>query len=165
MKARTLRIGLVASVVASSIVVRATTWAPKEVVCPICKTRNVFKTVASAGGYIYNWPSKYQYIFWPATDRAVVYCCRKCRLSAFMWDFERIPDGKLDDVRRALEGARIEGTYDDYLKIPMSERLQIAEKVYAALERDERSWCEFRYLSELLKEYSEKVRPQPRPAR
>ncbi len=44
-----------------------TTWADKEFVCPVCKTQNTFGVIMSYGTYIYQWPSKYQFIFWPMT--------------------------------------------------------------------------------------------------
>src|SRR5262245_56434861 len=62
----------------------ATTWAPKEVNCPLCQTKNTFKEPMSWGSYIYSWPEKFQYIFWPLTDKPVLYCCKKCHLTAFM---------------------------------------------------------------------------------
>jgi len=50
----------------------STTWADQEFVCPVCQTKNIFGVVTSYGSYIYQWPSKYQYIFWPLTDGHVL---------------------------------------------------------------------------------------------
>jgi hypothetical protein len=122
---------------------KATTWADKQVVCPICNTTNTFKEVMSYGTYIYQWPSKYQYIFWPLTDSPVLYSCKKCHLTAFMWDYLQIPKEKLATVQTALNGVAINGDQTEYTKIPMSQRLHVAEKVYSVLEKDDRFWCQF----------------------
>ncbi|HEU4386900.1 MAG TPA: hypothetical protein VFV34_03820 [Blastocatellia bacterium] len=121
----------------------ATTWAPKEVVCPNCKTTNTFQAIMSYGSYIYSWPSKFQYIFWPLIDSPVLYCCKKCRLTAFMWDFEQLPKDKFPAIQKQLNTAKLDGSFDVYTKIPMSARLLIAEKVYSELSKDDDFWCRF----------------------
>jgi len=123
--------------------VTATTWAPHDVVCPICKTTNTFMQPMSYGSYIYQWPSKYQYIFWPLTDSPVLYSCKKCHLTAFMWDFEDLPKDKLPSVERMLKDVPFSGKFEKYTEIPMSQRLLIAEQVYATLGQDEDAWCRF----------------------
>jgi len=119
-----------------------TTWSPKDFTCPDCSTVNTFQVIMSYGSYIYQWPSKFQYIYWPLTDTNVVYSCKKCRLTCFMWDYEKFPKEKLEEVRRKLQGIEIEEK-DDYAKIPMSQRLAAAERVYGVLGRDEEFWCRF----------------------
>lgn len=129
----------------------ATTWVPKESKCPVCQTKNTFLVVASYGSYIYHWDSKFQYIFWPHTDSPVLYSCKKCRLTAFMWDFEEIPKEKHAALRKALEDVKLDytgarsGHHEgaDYLRIPMTQRLAAASKVYEVLGRDEEFWGEF----------------------
>lgn len=129
----------------------ATTWSPHEVECPVCKTKNVFMTWVSYGNYIYQWESKFQLIFWPLTAEPVVYSCKKCRLSAFMGDFERVPKEKHAEILKRLEGVRLEyarpraGHDDgaDYLRIPVTDRLLAAERVYKVLERGDEFWCQF----------------------
>lgn len=123
--------------------VSATKWGAKEVICPICKTTNAFRAIMSYGGYIYNWPSKFQFIFWPLTHRFVLYSCKKCYLTCYMWDFEKIPKEKHEEIKKQLEGVTFDQDYDDYAKIPMSQRLYIAEKVYSVLDRDDEFWCQF----------------------
>jgi hypothetical protein len=123
--------------------IAATTWLPRKVTCPLCGTVNTFSSVMSWGTYIYEWPSKYQYVFWPYTDENVAYSCKKCRLTCFMGDFAKVPAEKHDALRRALAGVTFSGQYGDYSKIPMSRRLEVAEKVYSTLGKDDRSWCHF----------------------
>ena len=119
------------------------TWFPEVVECPVCKTKNVFLVVGSYGSYIYQYPSKYQMIFWPYTDGAAWYSCKQCRLTAFMGDFANIPQDKIQAVREALKDVKLppqkerpmELNYENatYRELPISARLVAAEKVYRAL--------------------------------
>lgn len=127
------------------------TWFPQEFTCPVCKTKNTFLVVGSYGSYIYHDASKFELIFWPLTDSPTVYSCRKCRVSAFMGDFEELPKEKHEELRKRAEGLKLEyarpaGEYDrgaDYLRIPSTQRLLAAEQTYQALGRDEEFWCRF----------------------
>jgi hypothetical protein len=121
----------------------ATTWAPRKVKCPLCETENQFQTVMSYGSYIYNWPSKFHFIFWPLTDGQSLYSCSGCRLTAFMGDFQNLPKDKLEAVKNALKDIKFDKDYSGYNEIPMTQRLKVAEKVYAAWGRDDQFWCLF----------------------
>ena len=119
------------------------TWHPAEVECPVCKTKNIFLRWGSYGSYIYQFPSKYQLVFWPYTASPAWYSCKKCRLTAFMGDFADIPQDKIPAVREALKDVTLppqkerpmELSYENatYLELPVSARLVAAEKVYRAL--------------------------------
>jgi len=121
----------------------ATTWFSEEITCPLCGTKNTFYSIRSYGTYIYQWPSRYQLIFWPKTDAFFLWSCKKCKLTTYMWDFEKIPEEKRDSIRAVLMDVSLSGEYKGYHGIPMPERLEIAEKVYRVLGRDEYFWCEF----------------------
>lgn len=121
----------------------ATTWFSEEIACPLCGTKNSLYSIGSYGSYIYQWPSKYQLIFWPKTDPFVLWSCKKCNLTAYMWDFENIPSEKRDSLRAVLKEVKLSGKYERYSDIPMTERLDIAEKVYQVLGRNDLFWCEF----------------------
>jgi uncharacterized protein (DUF2225 family) len=121
----------------------ATTWYPVEHTCPVCKHKHEYQEIASYGSYIYHWPSKYQYVYWPLTDLPSVYFCPKCHLSTYMWDFDSIPENKLDTLNKFLSSVVIEKNYKDYIEVPMTTRLEIAESVYKILGQDNRFWCEF----------------------
>jgi hypothetical protein len=123
----------------------ATTWFPKDVTCPVCRTVNQFQVPASYGSYVYQEPSKLQYVFWPATTDKFLYTCKQCRLTAYMGDFEAVPKEKVDELAKMLESeAKIEGPLVPYFDIPMVARLPIAERVYRIVGRDDNFWCEFR---------------------
>jgi len=123
--------------------VNATTWFPAEHTCPICKHKHEYKEIESYGGYIYNWPSKYQYVYWPLTDLPSVYCCPKCNFTTYMWDFDSVPENRVDTLTKFLSTVKLEKKYKDYIDIPMTTRLEIAENVYKILGRDNEFWCKF----------------------
>ncbi|HSE47631.1 MAG TPA: hypothetical protein VLA96_00325 [Terriglobales bacterium] len=114
-----------------------------EVTCPICGTKNKFYDYASWGSYVYQYPSKYQLVFWPSTDPTSWYICQHCHLSLAMWDFKEFPKEKVAVVKAALQGVKVEKKYKEYGEVPMSVRLEIAEKVYRLLDKDDGFWAHF----------------------
>jgi len=143
MRVRVLVLFLLLSLAGCLREVSATTWAPKDVVCPLCKTVNTFMDVMSYGSYIYQWPERFQFIFWPLTDTNVLYSCKKCRLTAFMWDFVEIPKEKLPAIKARLDTLALKPVEGEYTKVPMSARLDIAAEVYSIVGQDETFWCKF----------------------
>lgn len=122
------------------------TWAPVEVECPVCKTKNTFLQWVSYGSYVYQDPSKYQLVFFPFTSDAEWWSCKKCRYTASGGDFKTVSAEKLSALKQALAGVSLppqkeftpKNSHDlPYLKIPAFERLVAAEKVYSALERSD----------------------------
>lgn len=127
----------------SSIVI-ATTWFTKTYTCPVCETENKFKTIGSYGSYIYSWPSKYQYIYWPVTENSSVYSCNKCRYTAFMWDFKSLSGDTLEIIKNNIDNISISMQADSvYTDIPMSEKLETAESFYKLYQTDPDFWCRF----------------------
>lgn len=122
---------------------KATTWKPVIRECPICQHQSTYFVINSYGGYIYNWPSKYQYVFWPYIDSNYLYCCPHCRFTAFLCDFSNIPDEKIPLIKAKLFLTFPNKEEKRYCRIPMTTRLKIAEKVYQALGRDTEFWCTF----------------------
>lgn len=121
----------------------AITWFPKEFECPLDREKNTFMVVGSYGSYIYSYPSKYQWLFFPRTDTPTFYLCKKCHLAAYMWDFDKLPKEKMEAIRKSLIGVKVSKSFKEYTEIPVSERLEIMEKVYAVLDKDEDWWEEF----------------------
>ena len=138
-----LGISLVALLALGSGLLVATTWAPSNIVCPVCQTKNSFSEIMSYGSYIYGWPSKFQFVFWPMTDGNSLYSCKHCHLTLFMWDFKEVPPGKIEDLRAVLTGIHTDSDPAKYTDFPMSQRLEIAEKLYANLDKDDDFWCLF----------------------
>jgi hypothetical protein len=125
------------------VFVFAITTVEVKVVCPICHTENEFLDYASWGSYVYQYPSKFQLVFWPQTWSATVYSCKKCHLSLYMWDFKNFPKDKIEATKKVLEGTKLSGEYAKYTDIPASEKLKIAEQVYKGMNRDDDFWCQF----------------------
>ncbi|MBW1811504.1 MAG: hypothetical protein JRJ87_25170, partial [Deltaproteobacteria bacterium] len=79
-------------VMAMSASVIATTWGSKAVKCSLCGKETELEVIASYGSYIYRWPSKFQLLFWPRTTARFLYFCKHCHLTAYMGDFQKIPE-------------------------------------------------------------------------
>lgn len=121
----------------------ATTWFADDVECPLCGETNEFQAIGSYGSYIYNWPSKFELIFWPDTEGYALYSCRKCQYTCFMYDFRDPPEDKLDALRDAADEIDFGGGYKEYNDIPVMERLAAAEIIYRVLDRGDDFWCRF----------------------
>ena len=121
----------------------AITWHPEEFTCPIDKTKNTFLVVGSYGSYIYSYPSKYQWLFFPQTDSPTYYICKKCHLATFMWDFDKLPAAKLPAIQKILAGVKVQQVFKDYQDVPVTERLEIMEKVYSVLDKEDDWWESF----------------------
>ncbi len=121
----------------------AITWFPKEFTCPIDNEKNTFMVVGSYGSYIYSYPSKYQWLFFPLTDSPTYYICKKCHLTTFMWDFDKLPKEKINALKKILTDVKVSKNFTKYTELPISERLEIMEKVYAVLDQDEYWWERF----------------------
>lgn len=146
------KIIIISTVLLSSLVLLAailaakktkTTWFNVEVECPLCQTKNTFSEIGSYGGYIYNWPSKYQYIYWPSTDEHVLYSCAECKLTTYMWDFKSIAEKDHEKVKIVLQNQTVDKKTNHYSEMPMSVRCEIAESVYKVLSKDSLFWCDF----------------------
>jgi len=154
MKNAALLMVLVLALFLTASPVLGTTWGDVKKRCPLCNTEDTYSEVMSYGGYIFNWDSKFQFIFWPDTDEHILYACRKCHFTCRMMDFGRIPADKVDAVKACLIGTKLSSpdlskkktglqSTPPYSLTPMVERLVIAEKVYRALGRDDEWWCRF----------------------
>ncbi len=125
------------------ILCNAMTWSPVKIKCPYCGTKSVYYQLDSYDSHTYDYPSKYEYVFWPYVDGRVLYCCRRCWFTCFAWDFFSIPEGKRDGVKKILAKMAVFETDGDYNVIPMYYRLQIAEQIYQLYERNDGFWCHF----------------------
>lgn len=121
----------------------ATNWGPARYRCPVCKKMNTFLDIVSYGGYIYRWPEKYQYVFWPATEEYSFYCCKKCNYTACMFDFYAVPKHKLDTIRKYLKSVSVKYASNEYYSIPITTRLQIAENIYSITGQNHEFWSWF----------------------
>jgi hypothetical protein len=121
----------------------STTWAPVEKKCPFCGTKSEYYEIMSYGSYIYEYPSKYEYIFWPFIDGKLLYCCKKCWFTCYAWDFDSIPKGKRAEVKQVLDRLGVWETNGAYTVVPMYYRLKIAEEIYKLYDKNDEFWCHF----------------------
>ena len=129
-----------------SIAVLATTWASKDMQCPLCKKSTQMEVIASYGSYIYNWPSKHQLIFWPSTTGYGTYFCEHCHLAMFMGDFQDLAKASKEKqaaVKKAIAPLKKKQPDERYYQIPMTYRLTIAEAAYKQLDKNDAFWCRF----------------------
>jgi len=118
----------------------ATTWFKKKTKCPICKTTDELLAIGSYGSYIYGWPEKFEYIYWPVTETYCLYTCKKCKYSAFMWDFNDIGKDTLKIIKNALPKLKLPASkYSD----KMTKKLESAELIYKLYNYDSDFWCRF----------------------
>jgi uncharacterized protein (DUF2225 family) len=110
--------------------------------CPVCGTDNEFLALGSYGSYVYaQYPL--QLVDWPVTRSFPLYMCKTCKYTAFMWDFKKLPEDKRPEIRQILDSIEFNKSFKDYSELPVSTRLEVAEKVYSVWEKDDRFWCRF----------------------
>lgn len=124
-------------------VAQGITWGTKVIRCPICQTDNTLSVPMSSGGYIFGWPSKYQVVYWPATESQAIHTCRQCGHSLLMAHFARVPADKVKEIRAVLPSVSRQFGDGHYTSIPASQRLKVAEKEYRVLGVDHFFWCHF----------------------
>lgn len=129
-------------IIFAGISLSATTWFPKERACPVCGKKSVYQEIGSSGSYIFSWETKFQYFYWPFSDINSVYSCQACHFTVFLYDFDSVPANKLDSLKIELSKIELK-EYVTYYRIPMTDRLAIAEKVYRILGKDLEFWCMF----------------------
>jgi len=132
---------IISAFITLAFTISSTTWYPVEHTCPVCNDTYEYQQIASYGSYIYQSPSKYQYVYWPLTESQSIYSCPNCHFSTYMWDFDTIPKNKIDTITNFLETVNIDNNSNDYLDIPITIRLEIAEDVYKILGREIEFWC------------------------
>lgn len=70
---------------------QAITWRSTKVDDPILKGQQcTVKAYMSYGSYIYQFPSKYDQVFWPMTDANGIWQCNKSGYMSFMNDFKKL---------------------------------------------------------------------------
>ena len=110
--------------------------------CPICGEENTFYGFAGWGGYLYSYPSKFQMVFFPHTYPTSLWTCKKCHYTAWIGDFEALPAEKIEAARNALKEAALP-EFTNYERVPMADRLAVAERIYRELGKDDLFWSYF----------------------
>ena len=108
----------------------ATTVSEAEVDDPIApgQTCRVQKP-GSYGSYIYYWPSRFDFVFWPLTDTIGIWHCDRSGFTALIDDFDGLSDAELTAIRAHL-ATNYNGTSDPVM------RLKLLEEIYQLRKKD-----------------------------
>ncbi len=110
--------------------ISATTWGETDIDDPILKGEKCkVQQPMSSGSYIYQWPSKYDRVFWPLTVKSGIWFCEKSGFIALIGDFKRLSDK--DKSRIAVY---LKSNLRDFKNI--SSRLKYLEKIYSLRESE-----------------------------
>ncbi|SEH08573.1 DUF2225 domain-containing protein [Candidatus Venteria ishoeyi] len=112
------------------LAVCATTWGSSEVVDPIFEDKkcSVHKP-SSWGSYIYRWPSKYDQVFWPITEKYGIWHCKESGFTAFIGDFENISPIEVERIKAYLKANPPKNS-------DIETKLVLLEQIYALREKD-----------------------------
>lgn len=107
--------------------------------CAFCSKQDTFLVINTRH------PSHlHQYIDWVYTQTYSINTCLRCRFTTFNFDFDKnIPEGKRNEIDAYLKTVKFRTHYKDYTEIPLTLKLNIAEKIYQILGRDVKFWCDF----------------------
>jgi len=111
----------------------ATTWHQTTVVDPISGAECDVPTPASWGSYIYNWPTKYDGVFWPHAVFGWLWYCPTSGYVSFGDDFADITDAEKAKISEFLTA--IKPTLSD--EIDLVTRLWLADRIYALRNKDD----------------------------
>lgn len=117
--------------------VHSTTWIPVKKTDPITGDEVIVYETVSFGGYIFNWPSKYDLIFWPWTDENWIWFCPKSGYGSFAIDFDKLSE---QEKKHLSEWLKI-----DPLNPPKThkDKLFWLEKIYTQRNVSEEFWLLF----------------------
>ena len=130
---RYLILSLVAALITSQA--HAIIWGGNEVDDPFSDATCLVSSLASYGSYIYNFPSKYDAVFFPHTDSQSIWYCGESGYASFMGDFEELTAEERVDVAQLLAGADTLGENPTVF-----ERLERLEDVYSVRTMEDTFW-------------------------
>jgi hypothetical protein len=104
----------------------ATKWSESSVDDPIKSgSKCLVNEVLSSGSYVFDWPSKYDQIFFPYTSSAAIWFCKDSGYISFMGDFDNIT---------AEEKTKISTYLNDHPQQnirSLLSKLKLIEKIYS----------------------------------
>lgn len=89
--------------------------------------------VLSSGSYIYQWPSKYDQVFWPLIDPKAIWFCPKSGFTSFVGDFDSLSSEEKASLAKYLAASYKQGKAQPTL----AERLRWLEGCYALRSKDD----------------------------
>lgn len=106
----------------------ATTWGEPDLVPDPVRpgAKCAVSQPMSYGSYVYQWPSKYDQVFWPLTVPQGIWFCPDSGFTAFIGDFE------LSANERAALATELGASYQRIQSPSLREKLLLLQKSYAA---------------------------------
>lgn len=104
---------------------QATTWGTDTIRDPVTGASCRVSTPASAGSYVYQWPEKYDQVFWPLTDPMGIWLCVDSGFAAFIGDIG------LDGGEKSAIAAFLRGAPRLPRDASLAQKLERLEAVYA----------------------------------
>jgi hypothetical protein len=95
--------------------------------------------ILSYGSYIYNWPSKYDGVFWPATEERWVWLCQKSGYVSLGSDFADLSESERERIEQFLADNYDANRPPDKIL----DRLSWAEEIYRLRDKDDVFWAYF----------------------
>lgn len=115
------------------ILSNSVTWNLKELTCPLCKGKSSYYVLGSYGDYVRLRESRFELVEFPHDEEFSLYCCIHCGYTVFMDDFSSKLNPKLKKRLKSVVADFLPtGTVENYSRIPIIERLELAEQCYAA---------------------------------
>ncbi|KAA3639523.1 MAG: hypothetical protein DWP95_10210, partial [Proteobacteria bacterium] len=102
----------------------STTWREAEVDDPInIGEKCSVSKPGSYGSYIYQWPSKYDQVFWPFIDANNIWFCKYSGYVSFMSDFADLDKSEKESISAYLKNHKLE-------EPSVPELLEALEQIY-----------------------------------
>lgn len=120
-------------------IAHATTWESSKKTDPLTNEIVPAQEIMSSGSYIYDWPSKYDFVFWPLTDENWICLNSKNGYAAFNNDFEKVSD----EEKKTLPKWLAENYKPSQMPKSYEEKLVWLEKVYRQRKMGDDFWCRF----------------------
>lgn len=126
-----LRGSILMALVFPASIAGATTWTKTSVEDPIVTAKCEVQEPASFGSYVYDWPEKYDQVFWPLTDPNGVWLCGESGFVSFIGDMDISPGEK-----EKIAGYLKTNPLPKSAEIGLSEKLQRLQAIYALRDLD-----------------------------
>lgn len=109
------------------------TWNLKKKTCPLCHRDSQYYVLGSYGGYVHYRDSRFELVEFPHDENLALYTCIHCGYSVFIEDFSTKLKRKIQEkLMTLLADFQFPREVENYARIPISERLGLAESCYAA---------------------------------
>jgi hypothetical protein len=106
--------------------VSATKWSESSVDDPIKSgSKCLVSDVVSSGSYVFNWPSKYDQIFFPYTSSSAIWFCKDSGYISFMGDFDNITEEEKAKISTYLKANPQQNIRS------LLSKLKLIEKIYS----------------------------------